>query len=103
MLGDIEDHAVRILKLALEIAVPLLAEIEEEFAAVGLDALLRFGEIVHLEAEMVGADMGARIFKIGSLAAGAAGKVEQSQIDHAVAHVDRRADVQILAADAFEL
>src|ERR1700751_3163356 len=87
--GDVEDHAIGILELALEIAVPLLAEIEEEFAAIGLDAPLRFGKIVHLETEMVGADMGAWVLQIRSLATGGAGKIEQGEIDHAVAHVDR--------------
>src|SRR6516162_6042618 len=51
VLGDIEDHAIGILELALKIAVPLLAKVEEEFAAVGLDTLLRFNEIVDLKAE----------------------------------------------------
>jgi hypothetical protein len=32
--GDVEDHAIGIFELALEIAVRLLAEIEKEFAAV---------------------------------------------------------------------
>ena len=39
--------------------------------------------------EVVGADMGARVLKIGGLAAGGAGKIEQSKIDHAIAHIDR--------------
>ena len=46
MLGDVEDHAVGIFELAFEIAVPFLAEIEEEFAAVGFDAPLRFSKVV---------------------------------------------------------
>jgi len=89
MLGDIEDHAVGIFELAFEIAVPFLAEIEEEFAAVGFDAPLRFSKVVDLKAEMVGPDMGARVFKIGGLAASGAGKIQQCEIDHAVAHIDR--------------
>src|SRR5581483_6364783 len=103
VLGNIEDHAVGIFELALEIAVALLAEIEEEFAAIGFDALLRLGKIVHLKAEMVGADMRTRIFQIGSLAAGGAGEIEQCEIDDAIAHIDRRTDVQVLASDALEL
>src|SRR5690242_6380331 len=62
VLGDIENHTVRVLELAFEIAVALLAEIEEELAAIGFDAFLRFGEIVDLKAEMVRADVGIRVF-----------------------------------------
>src|SRR5690348_16526172 len=87
--GNIEDHSVGIFELALEIAVALLAKIEEELAAVGFDALLRFGKILDLKAEMVGADMRAGVFQIGSLAAGSAGEIEQREIDDAVAHIDR--------------
>src|SRR5690349_4603351 len=103
VLGNIENHAIRILELAFEIAVALLAEIKEELAAIGFDAFLRFGEIVDLKAEMVRADVGIRVFEVGSLAAGGAGEIEQSEIDDAVAHINRRTDVQILAPDAFEL
>ena len=49
--GNVEDHAIGILELALEIAVTFVAEIEEEFAAVRLDALLRLDKIVNLEAK----------------------------------------------------
>ena len=89
VLGNVEDHTVGIFELAFEIAVALLAEIEEEFTAIGLDALLGFGKILDLKAEMVSADMRARIFQIGGLAARGAGKVEQRQIDDAVAHINR--------------
>ena len=101
--GNIEDHAVGIFELALEIAVPLLAEIEEEFPAIGFDAPLRLGEIVDLKAKMVGADIAGWVFQIGGLAACRTGEIEQGEIDHAVAHVNRRADVEILAPDPFEL
>src|SRR5262249_20963104 len=80
ILGDIEDHAIGILELALKIAVALLAKIEKELAAMGLDAFLRFSEILDLKSEMVRADMGARVFQIGRLAAGSAGEIEQSEI-----------------------
>src|ERR1700731_2579538 len=46
VLGNIEDDAVGVLELALEIAVTLVAEIEEEFAASRLDAFLGLDEIV---------------------------------------------------------
>jgi hypothetical protein len=36
--------------------VSLVAEIEEKLATMRLDALLRFGEVVDLEAEMMRAD-----------------------------------------------
>src|SRR5260370_14680525 len=75
-LGNIEDHAIGIFELALEIAVPLLAEIEEEFAAIGFDAPLRFGEIVDLKAKMVRSDIAAWIFQVGGLAAARAGEIE---------------------------
>src|SRR5262249_60432088 len=69
----------------------------------GLDALLGLGEVVDLEAEMVRADEGRALLEIGRLAARLPLKIEQREIDHAVAHVDRGADVQILAADALEV
>src|SRR5215472_10632413 len=75
VLGDVEDHPVGILELALKIAVALFAKIEKELAAIGLDAFLRFSDILDLKAEMVRADMGARIFQIGRLTAGGAGEV----------------------------
>src|SRR5271166_4880963 len=50
--GNIENDAVGVLELALEIAVTFVAQVEEEFAAVVLDALLRLGDIVDLKAEM---------------------------------------------------
>src|SRR5262249_49043247 len=84
-------------------AVAFVAEVEEKLAAIGLDPLLRFGEVVDLEAEMMRADEGRALLEIGRRAAGLALKIEQREIDHAVAHVDRGTDVQILAADALEV
>ena len=64
MLGNVEHDAVRILELAFEIALARVAEVEEEFAAELLDLLLRLGEIVDLEAEMVGADVTDRVVQV---------------------------------------
>src|SRR5262249_55057519 len=80
-----------------------VAEVEEKLAAIGRDALLRFGEVVDLEAEMMRADEGRALLEIGRLAARLPLEIEQRQVDHAVAHVDRGADVEILAADALEV
>jgi len=101
--SDIKEGATVVGAHHFGFQVDDLAEIEEELAAIGLDPLLRFGEIIDLKAEMMGADMGARIFQIRGFGARGAGEIEQSEIDDAVAHIDRGADVQILAADAFEL
>ena len=60
VLGNIEDHAVWILELAFKVAVAFVAEIEEEFAAVGFDAPLGFGKIIDLKPEVVRADKAAR-------------------------------------------
>ena len=78
----------------------LVAEIEEELAAGGLDPFLRLGQVIDLESEMVCADRLGRIAL--DVVALAAGKIEQRQIDHAVAQVDRRADVEILALDPLQ-
>jgi hypothetical protein len=56
VLGNVEHDPIGVLELALEVAVPLVAEVEEELAAGRLDAPLRLGEVVDLKAEMVGAD-----------------------------------------------
>src|SRR3984957_192855 len=87
VLGNIEDDAVGVLELALEIAVTFVAEIEEKLAAVGLDALLGLDEIVDLEAEMVRADKTFGIFQVRGRGAGAGRKVEQGEIDRPVAPV----------------
>src|SRR5262249_39152019 len=68
----------------------------------GLDALLGLGEIVDLEAEMMGADEGRALLDIGRLAARLPLKIEHREIDQAVAHVDRGADAEFRAADALE-
>src|SRR5262245_28577359 len=52
---------------------------------------------------MMRADKGRTLLDVGRLAAGLAAKIEQREIDHAIAHVDGGADVQILAADALEV
>ena len=65
VLRDVEDHAVRILELALEVAVALVAEVEEELAAGRFDALLRLGQIVDLDAEMVRADEFLAFLEVG--------------------------------------
>src|ERR1700730_12056708 len=103
VLGNIENDAVGVLELALEIAVTFVAEVEEEFAAGRLDFLLCLDEIADLEAEMVGADKSFGIFQIRGRGAGAGREIEQGEIDGAVAHIDRRADIQILARDALEV
>src|SRR5580700_9531951 len=103
VLGNIENDAVGVLKLALEIAMTFVAEIEEEFAAGGFDFLLGFDEVVDLEAEMVSADETLGIFQVRGRRAGAGREVEQGEVDRAVAHIDGRADVQILARDALEI
>src|ERR1041385_4748126 len=57
LLRDVEDDAVGVLELALEVLLlGVVAEVEEELAAERFDSLLRLGEVVHLEAEVVGAD-----------------------------------------------
>jgi len=71
VLRDIEHDPVRILELALGVSLPLVAEIEEECSGGCLDASLRFGKIIDLEAKMVGADCLGRIpFDVVSSAAG---------------------------------
>src|SRR5262249_17466766 len=64
LLRDVEDDAIGILKFALEILFcGILAEIEKEGAAIGLDALLGFLQIVNLKPEMVSADEGACVIQ----------------------------------------
>jgi DNA replication protein DnaC len=60
---DIEDDAVRVLELALEIVVVWIAEIEEEFAAGRFDLFLLRVHVLALKAEMMDADEVARLFK----------------------------------------
>src|SRR5262245_64872173 len=103
MFCNSDSHPVRLRELALEVAVARVAKIEEKFAAMRLDALFRFGEVVDLEAEMMRADEARALLEVGGLAAGRPGEIEQREVDHAVRHVDRRADLQVLAADALEI
>src|SRR5437660_585432 len=70
-LGNVEDHPVRVLELALEVSVPFVAEVEEKLAAGALDAPLRVGEVVDLKAEVVRADETAWVAHVGRLATGA--------------------------------
>src|SRR5262249_35248605 len=67
-----------------------------------LDAFLRCGQILDLKAEMVGADKGRVLPPIRRRASFLAFVVEECEIDDAVAQVDRRADIEILATDARE-
>jgi len=82
---DVEDDAVRVPELALEIVVVRIAEIEEELSARGLDLLLLLLDVVALEAEMMDADELARLLQPG---AGLALVLQQRQVDLAVAHID---------------
>src|SRR2546429_10021955 len=63
---DIEDDAVRVLELALEVVVVRVAEVEEELAAGRFDLLLLRLEIVALEAEVVDADELGRVLQPGA-------------------------------------
>src|SRR2546423_1879485 len=86
LLRDVEDHAVGILELALEVLLlGVAAEVEEELAAHGLDLLLRLGEVVDLEAEVVRADV---VLRVVETRAALAEVVEQREVDHAVAEVN---------------
>src|SRR5690349_4963006 len=89
VLRDVEDHAIRVLELALEVAFTLVAEVEEELATRRLDPLLRLHQVLDLNAEVVGADEGRAFLQIGGGGAAFALEVEQRHIDDAVAHVDR--------------
>src|SRR5262249_62391865 len=81
---DVDDNAVRILELALEVfLVRVVAKVHEKLTAGSLDALLRLGDIVDDEAEMVCAD---EVLHVGPAGALRAGEVEQRQIDRAMAH-----------------
>src|SRR5712691_528282 len=101
ILGNIEDYSVRILEFALEVAVAFVTQIEEELAARRLDALLRVGQIVDLEAKVICPDgLGGVALDVVALAAG---EIKQREIDDAIAQVDRRPDLDIFTADAFEI
>ena len=60
---DVEDDAVRILELALETFLALLAEIEEELAAGVFDRRLPLLEIVDLETDVMNADEVLRVLE----------------------------------------
>ena len=79
-LGNVEDDAVGVLELAFEVAVPFVAEIEEEFAARRLDALLGLDEIVDLEAEVMRADKAFGIFQVRGRVAGAGRKLSRARL-----------------------
>src|SRR6267378_2059899 len=101
LLGDVEDDAVGVLVLDLEVRVFLvLAEREEELAAGRLDALLRRLEVIDLEAEVVRAD---EIGGVLEARARLALVLEEREVDDAVAEIDRRAHVDVLFAHALEL
>ena len=53
------------LNLRSKLPCALVAEVEEELAAGGLDPLLRLGEVVDLDAEMVRADEGRAFLQVG--------------------------------------
>src|SRR3974377_2117911 len=81
--GDVEDDPARVLELALEILLPrIIPEVEEEAAAACFDALLGGGEIVDLEAEMMGADEALGVVEPG---AALAEIVEEGEVDDGVA------------------
>jgi hypothetical protein len=64
LLGNIENDAVRILELPLEVLLfGIVAEIEKELSAGRLDPFLRLLQIVNLEAEVMGADESARVLE----------------------------------------
>src|ERR1700757_3843435 len=101
LLGDVEEDAVGVLVLPLEVGVLLrLAEREEELAAGRLDALFRRLEIVHLEAEVMRANEAGGVLQARPRLALVR---EEREVDDAVAEIDRRAEVDVLFADALEL
>src|SRR2546423_1733884 len=101
LLGDIEDHAVGILVLDLEVRLFLrLAQREEELAAGRLDLLLRCLEVVDLEAEVMRADEIGRILQPR---AGLAFVFEQGEVDDAVGKINPRAHLEVLLAHALQL
>src|SRR5215469_15657954 len=83
-LRNIEDDPIRVLELALEVSFAFIAEVEEEFAAGLLDAVLRLRQIIDLEAEVVCAHEAAWIGHVGGLGARAGGEIEQREVDDAI-------------------
>src|SRR6185312_6717033 len=99
-LRDVEDDAVGILELALEVLfLSVIAEVEEELAAARLDLLLRLGQVVDLEAEVVRADVAFRIVEARTALAEV---VEKGEVDHAVAEVYSGGKVERFLADALQ-
>ena len=96
-----KTNSVRILELALEFPVPLLAEIEEKRSAGRFDAFLRFCEIIYLETKMVGADSFCRI--AGDIVSLVTRELEEREIDDAIAHIDRRSDVEVFTPDFLQI
>src|SRR6478735_7820253 len=91
ILRYVKYDAVGILEFPFEVSETIVAEIEKECSSGGLDFLLRFRQIVNLEAEVIGPDcLGGVALDVIALAAG---KIEQRKIDDAVTHVDRRTDL----------
>ena len=82
---DVEDDAVRIAELALEVVIVRIAKIEKELSARALDPLLLVLDVVALEAEVVDADVAVGVLQAG---AGLALVLQQREVDLAVAHVD---------------
>ena len=99
MMRNVENNSVRVLHLPLEITSTFVTEIEKEHAASFFDALLRFFQVIDLEAKMVRANGIGGIRKIISLLAR---EFQKRQIHDAIAQIQRRADRQIFTAMPFE-
>src|SRR5262245_16476565 len=98
--GYIDDDAVRILELALEVLLlGIVPEIHEERAACRLHLLLSFGDIIDDEAEVVGAD---KILHVGPPRALVAAEVQEREVHHTVGQIDRRTPPEIFEAGALE-
>ena len=52
---------------------------------------------------MVRADEAAGVLEVGGFAASVPLEVQQREIDHAIAHINSRADLQVFASDAFKI
>src|SRR6476659_3337613 len=101
ILRDVKYDAIGILEFPFEVSETIVAEVEKECSSGGLDFLLRFRQIVNLEAKVIGSDcLGGVALDVVALAAG---KIEQCKIDDAVAHVDRRANFNGFTPDLLEV
>src|SRR5690242_1263312 len=96
ILGNIEDDAFWVLELALKIAFPLVAQVEEELAAIGLDHRLGLLHVVDLNAKMVRPGLTFRL--VAEVVPLAALEIQERKIDRAIPHIDRRTDRDIFAA-----